>query len=91
MNKTKSFEIPKTAVWHAYKKVKSNKGAAGVDNQCLSDFEKNLKDNLNKIWNRMSSGSYFPPPVKAVKAYRRNRVGNGYLECRESPTVSRKW
>ncbi len=66
MNKTKSFEIPKTAIWHAYKKVKSNKGAAGVDHQSLSDFEKNLKDNLYKIWNRMSSGSYFPPPVKAV-------------------------
>ncbi len=66
MNKTKSFNIPKAAVWHAYKKVKSNKGAAGVDNQSLSDFERNLKDNLYKIWNRMSSGSYFPPPVKAV-------------------------
>ena len=66
MNKTKSFEIPKTVIWHAYKKVKSNKGAAGVDHQSLSDFEKNLKDNLYKIWNRMSSGSYFPPPVKAV-------------------------
>ena len=72
MNKTKSFEIPKAAVWHAYKKVKSNKGAAGVDNQSLSDFERNLKDNLYKIWNRMSSGSYFPPPVKAVSIPKKN-------------------
>lgn len=66
MSKTKSFKISKQAVWQAYKKVKANKGAAGVDNQTLSDFEANLKDNLFKIWNRMSSGSYFPPPVKAV-------------------------
>ena len=72
MNKTKSFEIPKAAIWHAYKKVKSNKGAAGVDNQSLSDFERNLKDNLYKIWNRMSSGCYFPPPVKAVSIPKKN-------------------
>jgi len=50
----------------AYKLVKANAGAAGVDKQSLEDFEKNLKDNLYKLWNRMSSGSYFPPPVKAV-------------------------
>jgi RNA-directed DNA polymerase len=50
----------------AFKLVKANAGAAGVDNQSLADFESNLKDNLYKLWNRMSSGSYFPPPVKAV-------------------------
>jgi RNA-directed DNA polymerase len=50
----------------AYRKVKENDGAAGVDNETIADFEKNLKDNLYKIWNRMSSGTYFPPPVKAV-------------------------
>jgi len=50
----------------AYQRVKANKGAAGVDQQSLESFDKNLKDNLYKIWNRMSSGTYFPPPVKAV-------------------------
>jgi RNA-directed DNA polymerase len=63
---TKSYNIPKQLVMKAYKLVKANAGAAGVDQQSLEDFEKNLKDNLYKIWNRMSSGSYFPPPVKAV-------------------------
>jgi RNA-directed DNA polymerase len=50
----------------AYQYVKANKGAAGVDQQSLETFDMNLKDNLYKIWNRMSSGTYFPPPVKAV-------------------------
>ena len=50
----------------AYKLVKQNAGAAGVDQQTLDEFDKNLEDNLYKLWNRMSSGSYFPPPVKAV-------------------------
>lgn len=53
-------------VMEAYQRVKENKGAAGVDQQSLEHFELNLKDNLYKIWNRMSSGTYFPPPVKAV-------------------------
>jgi len=63
---TKPFYIPKQQVMQAYKLVKANAGAAGVDKQSLQDFEGNLKDNLYKIWNRMSSGSYFPPAVKAV-------------------------
>lgn len=63
----KSFEIPKQLVWEAYRQVAANKGAAGVDGQSVADFEKDLKDNLYKIWNRMSSGTYFPPPVKAVE------------------------
>jgi len=62
----KSFDISKRLVWEAYQKVKSNKGAAGVDGQSLADFAQDEKDNLYKIWNRMSSGSYFPPPVRAV-------------------------
>ena len=66
MIKTKSFEIPKELVWNAFKLVKANRGAAGVDGQSLKDFESNLGNNLYRIWNRMSSGSYFPPPVKAV-------------------------
>jgi RNA-directed DNA polymerase len=66
MNVTKSFDIPKQLVMDAYKAVKANAGAAGIDKESIKDFEKNLKDNLYKIWNRMSSGSYFPPPVRAV-------------------------
>jgi RNA-directed DNA polymerase len=61
MDKTKSYEISRRTVWEAYKLVRANKGAAGVDEQPIQKFEENLKDNLYKIWNRMSSGSYFPP------------------------------
>ena len=63
----KPFAIPKRLVWEAYKSVKANKGAAGVDGQSIADFEADLKNNLYKIWNRMSSGTYFPPPVRAVE------------------------
>jgi RNA-directed DNA polymerase len=63
----KPFNIPKRLVWEAYEKVKANKGAAGVDRQSIEDFESGLRDNLYKIWNRMSSGTYFPPPVLAVE------------------------
>jgi RNA-directed DNA polymerase len=63
----KSFDIPKMLVWEAYLKVKANKGAAGVDQESLADFAQDEKRNLYRIWNRMSSGSYFPPPVKAVE------------------------
>lgn len=63
----KSFAIPKQLVWEAYLKVKANKGAAGIDGQSLADFAQDEKKNLYKIWNRMSSGSYFPPPVRAVQ------------------------
>jgi len=63
----KSFDISKWVVWAAYEKVKANQGAAGVDEESISDLEVDLKDNLYKLWNRMSSGSYFPPPVRAVE------------------------
>jgi len=63
----KPFEISKWEVWQAYEKVKANKGAPGVDGVDLEAFETDLKNNLFKIWNRMSSGSYFPPPVRAVE------------------------
>jgi group II intron reverse transcriptase/maturase len=63
----KPFDISKRDVWEAYLKVKGNQGAPGVDRQTLADFEKDLAGNLYKIWNRMSSGSYFPPPVRAVE------------------------
>ncbi len=63
----KSFDIPKQSVWEAYRKVAANRGAPGVDEVTLKEFETDLKNNLYKIWNRMSSGSYFPPPVRAVE------------------------
>jgi len=66
VEKTKPFNIPKELFVQAYTRVKANAGAAGVDQESLEDFAKNLKDNLYKLWNRMSSGSYFPPAVKAV-------------------------
>ena len=66
MSATKPFIISKQLVYEAFKAVKANAGSAGVDGQSIADFEQSLKDNLYKIWNRMSSGTYFPPPVKAV-------------------------
>jgi len=73
----KPFDISKAEVWNAWMKVKGNRGAAGVDGQSIEDFEKDLRGNLYKIWNRMSSGTYFPPPVMAVeipKAHGQNGV-----------------
>ncbi len=66
MQETKPYSISKRAVIAAYEKVKANKGTYGVDEQSIEDFERKLNNNLYKIWNRMSSGSYFPKPVKAV-------------------------
>jgi RNA-directed DNA polymerase len=63
----KPFAIPKPMVWEAWRRVKANKGAPGVDGQAIEEFEADLADNLYKIWNRLSSGSYFPPPVRAVE------------------------
>jgi RNA-directed DNA polymerase len=63
----KPYEISKKLVWEAWKRIKANKGASGVDSQTIQDFEEDLKNNLYKIWNRMSSGSYFPPPVRRVE------------------------
>jgi group II intron reverse transcriptase/maturase len=65
--KPKPFAISKQAVWDAYLRVKANKGAGGVDEQSIAEFERNLQGNLYKLWNRLSSGSYFPPPVRAVE------------------------
>ena len=64
---TKPYEISRHLVWKAYQQVKANKGAAGIDRETIPEFEKDLKSNLYKLWNRMSSGSYFPPPVKGVE------------------------
>jgi len=67
VSESKPFEIPKEVVKEAYRKVKANKGAPGVDGESIKEFERSLEGNLYKLWNRMSSGSYFPPPVRAVE------------------------
>ena len=72
MDNAKPFCIPKRWVWKAYKRVKANRGAAGVDEQSVEQFEEHLKGNLYKLWNRLSSGSYFPPPVKRVDIAKRD-------------------
>jgi len=66
VDEAKPFKIPKREVWEAFKRVKVNQGAAGVDGQSIAEFEANLSGNLYKLWNRLSSGSYFPPPVRRV-------------------------
>ena len=80
----KPFQIDKKRVYEAYEAVKSNRGAAGVDGQTLEAFEKDLKGNLYRIWNRMSSGSYFPPPVRAVSIPKKSGGGERILGV---PTV----
>ena len=67
MNQAKPFPITKRQVWEAYKRVKANKGGTGVDGQTIEDFERNLINNLYKLWNRLASGSYLPPPVRRVE------------------------
>jgi hypothetical protein len=66
MDEAKPFLIPKREVWEALKRVKANEGVDCVDGQSIEDFEANPSGNLYKLWNRMSSGSYFPPPVRRV-------------------------
>ena len=66
LNRAKPFDIPKREVWEAFKRVKANQGAAGVDGQSIQEFEEKLTGNLYKLWNRLSSGSYLPPPVRRV-------------------------
>jgi hypothetical protein len=97
----KPLQISKWVVWEAYQRVKANQGAAGVDEQSIQEFEGDLKGNLYKLWNRLSSGSYFPPPVKAVEIPKPGGKGCGSSGCppwrTESPkpscgcTWSRVW
>lgn len=84
MSEAKPFSISKQEVWEAYQKVKANQGAAGVDGQSIAAFETRVKDNLYRIWNRMSSGSYFPPPVRTVTIPK----ANGGERTLGIPTVS---
>ena len=86
----KPFQIPKLWVWEAWRQVKDNDGAPGVDEQDLDEFEANLGKNLYKIWNRISSGSYFPPPVRAVEIPKPHGGGVRLLGVRRSRTGSRK-
>jgi len=81
----KPFDVSKRDVWEAYKKVKGNQGAPGVDKQTLANFEDDLAGNLYRIWNRMSSGSYFPPPVRAVEIPKPHGGGTRVLGV---PTVA---
>jgi len=81
----KPFEISKREVWEAWEKVKGNKGAPGVDGCSIADFETDLKNNLHKVWNRMSSGSYLPPPVRAVEIPKPHGGGTRMLGV---PTVA---
>ena len=66
MGGAKPFDIPKKEIWEAFKRVRANGGAAGVDGESIAEFEADLTGNLYKLWNRLSSGSYFPPPVRRV-------------------------
>ena len=84
MDRAKPFDIPKREVWEAYKRVRANQGAAGVDGQTIADFEADLSNNLYKLWNRLSSGSYFPPPVRRVDIPK----GDGRTRPLGIPTVS---
>ena len=84
MNKAKPFDIPKREVWEAFQSVKANQGAAGVDGQSIQDFEARLAGNLYKLWNRMSSGSYLPPPVRRVEIPK----ANGGMRPLGIPTVA---
>jgi hypothetical protein len=81
----KPFHISKTEVWDAWIKVQGNQGAPGVDGQSLVAFEADLKNNLYRIWNRMSSGTYFPPPVRAVEIAKAHGPGTRMLGV---PTVA---
>jgi RNA-directed DNA polymerase len=67
MTSTKPYDISKRRVLEAYQHVRANRGAAGIDDESIEMFEANLSRNLYKLWNRMASGSYFPPPVKQVE------------------------
>ena len=76
VDEAKPFKIPKREVWEAFKRVKANQGAAGVDGQSIAEFEANLSGNLYKLWNRLSSGSYFPPPVRRVRSRSREAASD---------------
>jgi len=81
----KPFDISKRAVWEAWEKVRANKGAPGVDAVTIAEFESDLKNSLYKIWNRLSSGTYFPPPVRAVEVAKPHGGGTRILGVPTEP------
>jgi RNA-directed DNA polymerase len=96
----KPFDISKQEVWDAYKRVKANRGAAGVDDQSIAEFEADLPNNLYKLWNRLASGSYFPPPVRQVEIPKEtggtrmlgiptvaDRIAQGVVKARLEPVL----
>jgi RNA-directed DNA polymerase len=83
-SQVKPFELSKAMVWEAYRRVKANKGSAGVDGVTIEQYEQDLKNNLFKLWNRLSSGCYFPSPVKAVPI---PKAGGKGLRILGVPTV----
>jgi len=86
----KPFDIPKQEVWDAFKRVTANQGTAGVDGQSIQDFEARLGDNLYKLWNRLSPGSYMPPPVRRVDMPRLAKWKGGLFGVSYLPAVSAK-
>jgi RNA-directed DNA polymerase len=93
VSQAKSFSISKKIVWEAYERVKANQGAAGVDAESIEGFEQDLKNNLYRIWNRMSSGTYFPPPVRTVAIPKKDggerRLGIPTVADRIAQTVAK--
>ena len=82
-DETKSIAISKAMIWQAYKRVRANKGSAGIDLVSIEQFETDLSGNLYKLWNRMVSGSYFPPPSgqrsgDSQKGRKSPKTGNTY-------------
>ena len=88
MNRAKPFCIAKREVREAYRQVKANRGAAGVDGQSIEDFDRDLSNNLYRIWNRMCSGTYFPPPVRRVDIPKGDSGKTRPLGIPGSPTES---
>jgi group II intron reverse transcriptase/maturase len=84
VEQAKPFSISKREVWEAYKQVKANQGSAGVDGQSIAEFEQDVTNNLYKLWNRVASGSYFPPPVRRVDIPK----GDGRTRPLGIPTVA---
>jgi len=83
-NETKSIPISRQMVWEAYQKVRSNQGSAGVDGLSMEEYDTHRSKHLYKLWNRMSSGSYFPPPVKEVEIPKKD----GSVRKLGVPTIS---
>jgi group II intron reverse transcriptase/maturase len=101
-DQTKTYDISRREVWEAWLQVKANQGGMGVDRQSLEDFEKDLRGNLYKVWNRMASGSYMPPPVREVKIPKKSggerrlgiptvsdRVAQSVVKARLEPRLER--